>query len=196
MFMEFRDLVAVLRRSLAWILLFGALGAVLSFGMGVKAAQSPRAAVVASLSFQTVQEPAGAVALDGYYVIETERRYGELLGQLLRNTEQQEAFARASGAHVGRIERLSHADFRVELSGRAVFAPEAKQAFEDILGKALAEAVDRSGEPLSARLEVSDAVPVFTISRAPLAFIGAFLGLFVGVFVVLLRHYFRSGERA
>lgn len=191
--LELRDLIVVLRRALPWLLLTAFLGALLGYGVARRDAQTPEAHVVVSLQFIMFDAvSADSPAYDGYYVVETERRFGEVLAQTLRDPNFRDAFSRGSGVSLERVERVSPLDYRVTFRGAGAGSPAAATALEEALVTTLRSFSERSGEPLRAVASVSDPLLRASFPVAPAGAVGAATGVILAVFGILLRHYFRQ----
>lgn len=189
---ELRALVLLLKRSLHWVVFAGLFGLCIGFLLGAWFSRSSLSEAVVSLSYQSIGDPHGLATLDGYYVIETERRYGELLAQLLRSESLTSSFFQVSGASLGRVERISSDDFRVRWRGGRANATDTSQVLSGLLKKEFQESVHGSAEPLRATVAVTQAALLKAPSFAALAFAGSLVGLILGTFLILLRHYFRA----
>lgn len=190
--MELNVFFSLLRKRTAFLLvvmLVSAAAAVLAVS---QADGAQKASVTVSLVFtELYQREETAVQYDGYYLIEAERRFGDLLGRTLVSDQLKRGFEEQTGATLGRTERISPIDFEtIFLAVRDLaHAVSLSSTLEALLRDDVQKAVSRSGEPLTVTVAVGDAAlrtSFWTLPKA--AVVGALLGLLLGIFLVLLRH--------
>lgn len=192
---ELRDVLILVRRSASLLLAAAALGAALAGSAAWWNGKMPSGFMAVSLRFEGIDAAmAERLVYDGYYIIETERRFGELLAQALRRADIRSSFTAETGASIGRVERMSHADYRVEVRGSGTTDAVMRDVIERLLTQEMQRAIERSGELLRVSATATD--PAF---REPFSVVtagaaGATLGLVLGTFFILLRQYFRSSR--
>src|SRR3989338_3886909 len=114
---ELSDYLSVLRAQWLFVLVVVFGSALLTTVIVPRIDDRPRASVIASVRIDTLTETkTPAVQYDGYYLIETERRFGDLLGQTLLRDDLAGAVS-AAGASIGLVRRVSPLDYRVLLHG-------------------------------------------------------------------------------
>ena len=81
---ELNEFINLIRRSAVLILIVVVVSAVI-FGIALPIFDgAPRASILVSLSFGELSDSKDeAISYDGYYVVEAQRRFGDLLGQEL-----------------------------------------------------------------------------------------------------------------
>lgn len=186
---EFAVLLRLLRDGAVALLLAAMLGAA-AVTVLVRAYDAvPHEEVIVSLTFRGLA-PNENIAYDGYYIIESERRFGDILGYILVREDLRDTMAK-DGVSMGRISRVSPLDYRVAFSvsedgvKRGAFLA----TFKDTVEGLLTDAVERSGEPIIVSVSLSDAIVLPTTWTLPKSlFVGALLGIFFGVVFLLLRH--------
>lgn len=191
--LEFAQFIRILRRSFVQILGIVVAGGVIGYAALTVVNQTQTASAVASLRFEgVIPSPANTIAYDGYYVVETERRFGQLLGDALMSEKVKDRLLAESGSAIVRVERITPVDFTVQFHLESPNGLEAADVLERTLSDALADRAARSGEPVRFSVSVGD-LEIHS-PRSPWwgAAIGLAVGFILGIFVVLLREYFRG----
>lgn len=186
---ELRDLIRIFRRIFPALLAATVAGAVIGSFVAGYAAASPSATAVVSLRVQGMAPAEPDALYDGYYLVETERRFGDLLADILRTASLHAALESETGVALGRTVRVTPWDYRVNLRGPNAFSPETTAALQRLLGAAVREMSVRSGEPLEMSAAVGDAVPSPPFPREVGGLIGGGVALLLAALAVLLRRY-------
>lgn len=126
-------------------------------------------------------------AVDGYYLVESERLFGRRLGNFL---------ALAKGDKGGGMELKQISDFDYKISIKAKSENEIYQ-LKDSLENGAADFIENISFEMNAPLSYSAAASEIKIAEINpnyllAGFIAAFGGLLAGIFVVLLKDYLKS----
>lgn len=190
---ELRTCIAILARGFVLLVVCavagGAIGVFATTGRA-----SVSASVTASLQFSGLHVAAGdAVSYDGYYLVENERRFGELLAEVLRSGSFRDQFSASTQTRIGRVERITDTDYRVLLRGEEGAIRASEAVLEQQLADTMQGLSSESGEALRVRAFVS--APTFLVSFSPrsAAGVGTFLGVLFAACALLLRQYLSDG---
>jgi hypothetical protein len=191
---ELRDYLAVLRARWMLLLLCIAGGVTLAVLLLPRLDDVPRASVIASVRVESLPDSALAVQYDGYYLVETERRFGDVLGQTLLRSDLAESVAE-QGATLGLVRRISPLDYRVLLRGTTTPGP-AATALQEQLSELIRDAAERSGETsvFSATVSSPELLPA-RWSALRSGFVGGLLGMLFAASWALWALY-QSAARA
>jgi hypothetical protein len=185
---ELRDYLAALRVRWMLLLLCIAGSAALAVLLLPRLDDVPRASVIASVRVESLPDSVSSVQYDGYYLVETERRFGDVLGQTLLRSDLAGSVAE-HGATLGLVRRISPLDFRVLLRGTATPGP-AATALQEQLSVLIRDATERSGETavFSATVSSPELLPArWSALRSGL--VGGLLGLLLAASWVLWALY-------
>ncbi|MBI4134403.1 MAG: hypothetical protein HY475_03205 [Candidatus Terrybacteria bacterium] len=186
---ELRDLIRIFRRIFPVLLAATVTGAAIGSFVAGYVAAAPSATAVVSLRTQGITPGGNDALYDGYYLVETERRFGDLLADILRTTSLHAAMEGETGVTLGRTVRVTPWDYRVNLRGPNALSPETTVVLQRLLGVAVREMSVRSGEPLEMSAAVGDAVPSPSVPREVGGLIGGSVALLLTALAVLLRRY-------
>ncbi len=189
---EFAEFIRILRRGAVYVVLSILFFAIVAAILIPRIDGRAKFDMVVSLRFDAfVQDRASAAHDDGYYLIEAERRFGDVLGTVLIRPDVRGEIEERAGITLGRASRISPLDYRLPytLTTSSIDDAGVVSVVQARVHDALIMAVTRSGEPIRLGVSVSHPVrseTIWTPLRAALA--GAFLGAFFAIFVLLFRH--------
>jgi hypothetical protein len=190
---ELRDVIMIVRRYAVLLVVAALLGAALGFLIVRSSQTKPSASVVLSLRWEGIAEFSNpSLRYDGYYVVETERRLGILLGDALRSTPFRDELFKVTGVMAGRVERLTDMDYRLTLRGEHLFEKETRGVLERIAGDRMRDIASRTGEPLEVSVAVGTVVPGNVFSPILAAVSGALVLVTLVAFACFLREYLRG----
>lgn len=187
--MELRDLLRIFRRIVPALLAATVVGAAVGSFVAGYAAAPPSATALVSLRMQGMAPGGDGALYDGYYLVETERRFGDLLADILRSASLRASLESETGVALGRTVRVTPWDYRVKLRGQNALSPITTVALQRLLGAAVREMSVRSGEALEMSAAVGDAAPVTPLPREVGGLIGGGVALLFTALAVLLRRY-------
>lgn len=166
------------------------MGAIFGGGIGAFLAFDASVDAIVSLRVE-IPEASDIVSYDGYFIIETERRFGELLADALRQGRVEKELERQSNISILRVERITHGDFRLRMKGEGALQEDAYTNIERIIHDSFLSAAK---PPANAALVVTvyplPAQEQHSIIRTALT--GAAIAFVVILFIVLLRLSFRA----